>query len=312
MNPRSEPFGTLGFEVKRDVHKKNLDAKIIITSHNSRPGLSKTTLAIKMCKDLDANSWNAEDKAFMDAHEYHNAYDDCDPGSCLLFDEIEGEADSRRAMSNKNVELSQAWAQNRYRNMITICTLPSVSMLDNRMLEMADYWINVMDRGEAHPYRIRVNDFNGKVYRVRMDDDAVIRYKALPEDDPDKAHLDEEKHSRRTSIGKQYYDEDEHQEAIEKAVEEAEREYRNDVIQELYRYTELSNTDIADFEWCDVKPVTVKNLLSEVDKEVEPSKSYRDILIRELYERTDLSQPDISRMDWCDVSQSQVGYILNK
>jgi len=179
LPPRKQPFGTLGHEVKRDVHQRDLDAKIIITSHNSRPGLGKTTLAIKMARDFDKNGWNADEKAFMSAHEYHNAYEDLPSGSALVFDEIEGEADSRRAMSEKNVELSQAWAQNRYRNMITICTLPSVSMLDNRMLEMSDYWINVMGRGTAHPYRVLVNDFSGKVIRKRLDDDAVISIRTL-------------------------------------------------------------------------------------------------------------------------------------
>lgn len=261
----TEPFGELGAEIKRDVYKKDLDCKIIITSHNSRPGLSKTTLAVKMCRDLDAHGWTADEKAYMDAHRYHNGYEDHKPKSAMLFDEIEGEADSRRAMSNKNVELSQAWAQNRYRNMITICTLPSVSMLDNRMLEMSDYWINVMDRGVAHPYRIRVNDFNGKVYRVRMgsEQDAVIRYTDLPDDDPDKAMLDDMKHDRRTSVDKQYYSESELDKKIEKAEEKAVMNHRNDWLNCLDDETDLSQYDIADLSMCDVSRKRVNQITNE-------------------------------------------------
>lgn len=259
-----EPFGTLGHEIKRDVHRKDLDAKIIITSHNSRPGLGKTTLAIKMARDFDAHGWSAREKAFMDAAKYHNAYEEHEPGSVLLFDEIEGEADSRRSMSNKNVELSQAWAQNRYRNMITICTLPSVSMLDNRMLEMSDYWINVIDRGQAHPYRVLVNDFTGAVIRQRIDDDGVIWYDDLPEGDDDYGYLKQMKHSRRMGYedGK-YLNHEEHKEKLEKAVEKARMEVRNQWITELYDNTDLSTYKIAELGCVDVSRRRVSDIASE-------------------------------------------------
>lgn len=245
--PVREPFGTLGWEIKKDVWKRNLDAKIIITSHNSRPGLGKTTLAILMARDFDRNNWSAEDKAFLDAHKYHNAYEDLESGSVLLFDEIEGEADNRRSMSDKNVELSQAWAQNRYRNMITICTLPSVSMLDKRMLEMSDYWINVMRRGVAHPYKVFVNDYTGSVYRDRMgsENDAVIQFDDLPSDDTDKQLLDKKKHDRRSSTNQQYYSEKEHQEELEKARKQQEMEIRNEFIRRLKKDSDLSVDEIA-------------------------------------------------------------------
>lgn len=241
-----EPFGKLGYEVKRDVLRNDMDAKIIITSHNSRPGLGKTTLAIRMARDFDANGWSAESKAFMDAYKYHNAYEDMSSGSVLLFDEIEGEADNRRSMSHKNVELSQAWAQNRYRNMVTICTLPSVNMLDKRMLEMSDYWINVMTRGVAHPYKVFVNDYTGQVYRDRMGNDAVIQYDDLPNDDDDKQLLDEKKHERRSSVDQQYYSEDELEEKMKTAREQQEMEIRNEFIRRLKTDTQLQNTEIAD------------------------------------------------------------------
>lgn len=259
----AQPFGRLGYEIKRDVHNKDLDAKIIITSHNSKPGLGKTTLAIQMARDFDRHGWTAEEKAFMDAHKYHNAYEYLPSGSALLFDEIEGEADSRRAMSHKNVELSQAWAQNRYRNMITICTLPSVNMLDNRMLEMSDYWINVFSRGVAHPYEILVNDFNGRVIRSRIDNNAVIRYSDLPDEDDDYEYLKSMKHERRTSVGKQYYDEDELEEKIEKAKKDARLECRNKWIQTVYGELDVTGREIAGLEIVDLTQQRVSQIANE-------------------------------------------------
>lgn len=255
-----EPFGKLGLQVKQDTHKKDLDAKIIITSHNSRPGLGKTTLAIRMARDFDRHGWSAEQKGFMSAYEYHNAYDEQPPGSVLLFDEVEGEADNRRAMSTKNVELSQAWAQNRYRNMITICTLPSVSMLDKRLLEMSDYWINVIDRGVAHPYKIYINDFNGKVIRKRLENNAVISYADLPDEDDDYAYLKEKKHDRRTSLDQQYYSEEEHQEKLQAELEDVQMKHRDELICQLYHEHNLNARQIGELTGIDLSQQRVDQI----------------------------------------------------
>lgn len=257
---RSEPFGKLGSQVKQDTHNKDLDAKIIVTSHNSRPGLGKTTLAIRMARDFDKHGWSAEQKGFMSAYEYHNAYDEQPPGSVLLFDEVEGEADNRRSMSSKNVELSQAWAQNRYRNMITICTLPSVSMLDKRLLEMSDYWINVIDRGVAHPYKIYINDFNGQIIRKRLEDNAVISYSDLPDDDPDYQYLKEKKHERRTSLDQQYYSEQEHHEILKRELEDAKMDLRDDLITELYHEHNLSLREIGKLSGIDLSKQRISQI----------------------------------------------------
>lgn len=264
MKLREQAFGTLGYEVKRDVYNKDLDAKIIITSHNSRPGLGKTTLAIKMARDFDRGDWDAESKAFMDAHNYQNAYAKLPKKSALVFDEIEGEADSRRGTSTKNVELSQAWAQNRYRNMITICTLPSVNMLDKRMIEMSDYWINVIDRGMAHPYRVLVNDFDGSVYRDRIDDNAVIRFTDLPNGDDDYQLLKQQKHRRRTADGnKKYLSEAEHKEELNKKIEVKKRAYRDEWIRALAAETDMTYQNIADLSVVDVRQPRVSNIVNE-------------------------------------------------
>lgn len=260
--PTITGFGTLGREIKEDVHENDLDAKIIITSHNSRPGLGKTTLAIRMAREFDAHGWDAQTKAFMDAAEYHNAYDDLSSGSCLLFDEIEGEADSRRAMSNKNVELSKAWAMNRYRNMITICTLPTVTMLDNRMLELSDYWINVMGRGLAHPYRVRVNDFNGRVYRERIDENGAIRFGDLPDDDPDYNLLKDMKDQRRR-IDNEYYSPEEHQRIVEDKQKQSRMDERNKWIAGLVNETDYSSYKVADLPWVGLSQQRVNQIAKE-------------------------------------------------
>lgn len=256
-------FGKLGEEIRNAI-ARDLDAKIIITSHNSKPGLGKTTLATRMARAWDKHGWSAEEKAFMDVFSYHEAYLNENPGSVLLFDEIEGEADNRRSNSNKNVQLSQAWAQQRFRNMVTICTLPTVSMLDSRMLELSDYWINVMRRGVAHPYRVLVNDFTGEVVRSRMgvEGNAVIKWEDLPDTDSDYSLLTDMK-AKSAEFERTYYSQEEVDEKIDKALESNRKDWRDNVIHELYTETDMSQSDISDFDFVGVSQPQVQRILSE-------------------------------------------------
>lgn len=159
----------------RLIHDR--DIKVIITSSGSTTGTGKTTLAIHLCRWIRqvANelfnaerNWKADTGSFVDLNEYFQAYQDASKGDPLLMDEIEYAADRRRAMSSENVKLSQAWAILRYKNVPTISTLPTVSMLEGRLLELGDIWINVIHPGRANTYYLTVDDFDGSIIRKRL------------------------------------------------------------------------------------------------------------------------------------------------
>lgn len=237
-------FGPVGHQVDKDAHENDLDAKILITSHNSKPGLGKTTLAIKFARALDPNGWNAKEKAFIDPYDYMQAYDEVEGGSVLILDEIEAVADSRRSNASENVDLSQAWATKRYRNIITLATLPTTSMLDKRMIELSDYRINVMRRGAAKAFEVRIPDF--PPHRPWQEPiEGMIDYSDLPDDDPDYEHLNELKREF-TQVNKQYYSEKELEERIEKVKEEYQMDSRDNCIMYLNENSDLNQGDIAD------------------------------------------------------------------
>lgn len=240
-------FGALGRKARKKLDNDN-DVKVIIQGANSQTGIGKTTLAIQLCRYID-NDWNAQEKAFVNVREYIKAHLDGQKGSALLLDEIEAGADSRRAMSQDNVDLSQAWATLRARNIATIATLPSISMLDSRMLELSDYWILVKSRGVAQPYEINVNDFapHRAPQRKPLPGQEHIRFQDLPDDDRDKTHLDEIKDEmlREETVG--YVKESECQNRVEKAKKEAETTMRNDLIVDMYyEFDDISYQNIAD------------------------------------------------------------------
>jgi hypothetical protein len=260
-------FGTLGQKATNKLQNDN-DIKIIIQGQNSQTGIGKTTLAIQLCRYID-NGWSAEDKAFVDVQKYIDAHLEYEPGSALLLDEIEAGADNRRAMSQENVDLSQAWATLRARNIATVTTLPSISMLDGRMLELADYWILVKQRGYAQPFEIRVNDFKPKRLPSRqpLPGDEHIQFVDLPDGDPDKQYLDKIKDEMlKGEDSLEKLPKSEHKRKLEKAKEktreQAERDKRNEAIKELYRQTDLSTTDLASFEWTEVDQSNISRIIN--------------------------------------------------
>lgn len=261
---RRSEFGQMGMDAKQKLRNDN-DIKIIIIGRNSQTGIGKTTLAIQLCRFIDEHGWSAEEKSFVNTQRYIEAHLDKKQGSCLLFDEIEGAADNRRAMSNENVDLSQAWAKMRARNIATVTTLPTTSMLDKRLLEMADYQVIVKRRGVAQPYQIRVNDFQPSKLPQRkpLAGDEHIQFDDLASDDPDKKYLDERKDELQRSDESQWMRKKEHQKELEKQEKELRKELRNEYIKTVYENTDLSTVDLAEADWVDVSQSQVSRILNE-------------------------------------------------
>lgn len=174
----------------QDRLDNNRDAKVLITARNSETGTGKTTLALLLAKLWDRNGWTIN-KGFLQPDVYLAYYNYMsDAGDVLLYDDSQAGTDNRRSMSKENVRLSQFWTLNRTRNVVSILTMPTRSMLDKRLMELADVWINVRRRGIAVPYRIYIDDISLDMYKIRLrnpllDFKEVITFKALNDDDYD-------------------------------------------------------------------------------------------------------------------------------
>lgn len=241
-------FGTLERDAKRRLANDN-DVKILIQGKNSQTGIGKTTLAIELCRRFDENGWDAEQKAFIKVENYLTDFLQMPRGSSLLLDEIGAGADSRRATSTANVELTQGWQLLRSRNVATVATLPSTNMMDPRLLELADWWVLVEDRGLALPHRIKVNDYNGNVSLKKVggeSDPERFTFPDLPDNDDDKNYLDQIKDKKVDSGGMETIKKAEHRKKLEDAREKAAQERRNELIKVLYHNTGMSYANIAE------------------------------------------------------------------
>lgn len=150
------------------------DMHVIVTA-SAETGVGKTTLAFVLALLWDMHGWTV-DKATLDPREYDILYDQVEPGSVLMLDEVEQAADSRRGSSRENVNLSQAFATKRYRQVFGLMTAPSKGWVDDRIGgDSADYWIQAQEtpdgrpKGEAKVYRLKNNEHYEQSYSKRTE-----------------------------------------------------------------------------------------------------------------------------------------------
>ena len=210
------------------------DLKVIITSRDGQTGTGKTTLSLWLAMHFDRHGFDAE-KITLHPEEFHDLYNELPVGSCMLMDEGE-QLDNRRSMSNKNVDFWNLWQMNRFRQITSILTLPTRSVLDKRGMELADIWINVIQRGLAKVHDIRVGDYDKAVSSIPVQEIKFpdVSYLQLKSDADD---------LKQELVEGANYDKDE-EEIIDP--EKIRRENRNSLIEEMDQKTDLSHTKIGE------------------------------------------------------------------
>jgi hypothetical protein len=201
---------------------------VIIIARDAATGTGKTTLACQLARDWDTHGWTA-DRATLDPGTYADKYTDpsTPKKSVLLLDEAEQAADNRRSMSGQNVKLSHLWATMRFREIYSIVTLPSASMLDKRLKELADVKIVVHNRGTAVAYKTKIDDHDGSYRAKRL---CRLRWDHM-DDDAEYQKLTEKKAERMSNYAETfaYGDDDDDQ----PDPDQARRDYRRQVIERM-------------------------------------------------------------------------------
>lgn len=224
------------------------DMNVIITA-SSETGVGKTTLAVVVAILLDQHGWTADKASVADPADYDYRYDRVQPGSCLILDEAEKAMDARRGMSNDSVNLSQTFATKRYRQVFSILTAPSKSWIDKRLgSDAADYWIQAQSTddgritGNSKVYRLRSNEHYERDYTERTE------YLSWPPIDelPEFQKLDQRKRDLlEGDTEQQYVDANEVETIKQNAADEARKEQRKAMMQQLSEQTELTHSDIG-------------------------------------------------------------------
>lgn len=171
-------------------------------------GVGKTTAAVSFSILLDPHGWTADKATVADPRGYEMMYETVPPGSWLGLDEVQAAVDSRRGSSRENVNLSQAFAQNRYRQVFGWMTAPSKGWVDDRIgADSADYWIQCHQtdegkpKGEATVYRLKNNEHYEQSYTKKTE---IISWPRL-DDHPEFLALHQKKVERRENHTKSNY-----------------------------------------------------------------------------------------------------------
>jgi predicted XRE-type DNA-binding protein len=211
------------------------DLKIIITSRDSQTGTGKTTLALWLALHFDSWGFDAA-KVTLHPQEFVKLYTDNRPGSVIIMDEAE-QLDSRRSMSQKNVDFWNLWQTMRYRQITSILTLPTRSALDKRGLELADVWIQVTNRGFARVHKVGVGDYDGRTNPMLLETLSFPDISYLPVKDA----VDDKK-VQLVEEGEEFVEAE--GEVIDP--EKIRQEARNDSIKKAYDKTEMTQSDVAE------------------------------------------------------------------
>jgi len=210
-------------QIHEKRHLNDADVKVVITQRNSNTGGGKTTLAVWLALCWDQHGWGGEEKGTTDPNEFLRTMPDLPPHSVMILDEAE-ELDSRRSMSEQNVEFSKYWMKMRTRMVDSILTLPTTSALDKRLLELAHVRLHVTKRGEAKVYKIDTSDRHGEVNQQ------FIEHYYWPDvsDSDEFQQLDEQKQADLDAVGDETAADDERdEEGLKQAIrEEAKRRRR--------------------------------------------------------------------------------------
>lgn len=145
------------------------DIKAVVVGRDSRTGLGKTTFALDLAEYLDSQ-FDAEKQCVFTVDDYIEAFRNLPPQRAIVWEEAQVHGDNRRSFSNSNVFASQLWSIMRFREMYSILTLPTRSMLDKRLIELSDLILIVVNRGRVHPYEVKVGDVDGNVTMRRLKD----------------------------------------------------------------------------------------------------------------------------------------------
>lgn len=237
------------------------DAKCLVTAKDGATGVGKSNLCDFLGYVSDTSEGGfGKHKTAIEPIKFLELYSKLAPGSAAIMEEGE-QFDSRRGMTNENVEASQKWQQARVREIIAYVNLPDPTMIDGRFERLCDYWINVERRGKARIYEKKIHPTKRKIYYrtlqtlewPNMDASATFRHMDGLKGDLLDGELDNDGLVRESEADRR----------VERARKEARREMRDELLTSIYRETDLPATHLAACSAVDVKASRVRQIASE-------------------------------------------------
>lgn len=163
-------------------------ARIIIDAENAATGSGKTGLAVYLAQRLAQTfgyQLEADDLTLSGAHylQRWQEHPGKDQPSVLVLDEVAGAGagNSRRGMSQQNVDLGKSWQLMRKKRIVSFVTVPHWKKIDKNLRQQADYklWCRTNPIGYFQPYRVTTLFDDGRAKTQGYDDVGRISFPNL-------------------------------------------------------------------------------------------------------------------------------------
>ena len=245
--------------------KEGRDAKCIVTAKDGQTGIGKTNFCDFAAYVTDTTSAGfAQEKTTIDPFEFLDFYNHLPPGSATIMEEGE-QFDARRSNSNKNVDAAEKWQMARGREIVAFVNLPSPEEIDSRFERLADYWINVEERGFARVYKKRIHPTKRKLYYETLQ---TIRWPNMDRSDTFR-HMDKLKGDRLDDGGESsWVRQSDVREQLQRKEKTVRKEMRDGWITALQNQTDLTAREIAALPVCDVSFSRVAQIARESENTV--------------------------------------------
>jgi len=258
-----ELFGAFSGPWFREIARRKeegRDAKCLVTAKDGQTGIGKTNFCDFAGYVTDTTPRGfAPAKTTIDPFEFLDFYSHLPLGSAAIMEEGE-QFDARRSNSNKNVDAAEKWQMARVREIVAFVNLPSPEEIDSRFERLADYWINVEERGFARVYKKRIHPTKRKLYYETLQ---TVRWPNMDGSETFE-HMDALKDDRLDGDSESsWVRESEVRDRIEKKTKRVERESRDDWIVSLQNQTDLTAREIAELPPCDVSFSRVAQIARE-------------------------------------------------
>jgi hypothetical protein len=236
------------------------DAKCLVTAKDGQTGVGKSNACdfLAYVTDTTDEGFTTE-KATIEPMRFLELYGILEPGSAAVMEEGE-QFDSRRAMTNENVEATHKWQKARVREIVAFVNLPDPTMIDGRFERLCDYWINVERRGLARIYKKGIHPTKRVIYYETLQTlewpnmDGSVTFRHM--DDMKASLLDGELNN--DSLIR----ESEADERVRKAEKQAAQAKRDELLTAVYKETDLTAGDVAALSAVDVKGSRIRQIAS--------------------------------------------------
>lgn len=239
------------------------DLVIVLDDYWNRRGTGKTIASLQLAQGMDQVGPLTEQNAHIDPEPFRQAYVDMEKRRGMVLDEGEVGISNRNAMSSLNQEIRKVLSMGRVEEKYVVINAPSWNFLDKDVKGLATLWISMVTKGIGLVHEVKPHPYLNQILTPKI---GLIEF----EDVGTGTHLREVYHhlsrSKRDKLdgedGGGYVSLEEHEQALENAVEEAKLESRNDVIRGVYRHPEIDTSQATLGDAVDLSQQSINNIVN--------------------------------------------------